>query len=306
MTSSLRALVRPSPRLTRLHRRPALRRAPRPPMTCMAAATGGRPEPDPFMVRSQIVIENPILDAPYEAPARHFRFDDDTGRWVDGAAAPQHHRTRSRQRTPTGSSRPKRHGTPPRTPMLLLSVVSMWGSRQQRADRHAVRQRQPARAFIFLAAGPEVGQVDEGRRVPTCAPPASAPWASAVRTPMNRLLAASVDRSTWVCELTAGDAGSPPVEAPASPSGSLVRRRGAGRAVGRVGAAMTGRRTVGPSLRRAAPGRDATARGLVVGQRVPSVATKRRSLRRRARRWTPQRAPDSGGAPRRLPLSAWR
>ncbi|MGH9245958.1 MAG: hypothetical protein ACRD29_16905, partial [Acidimicrobiales bacterium] len=38
------------------------------------------------MPRPQIVIENPILNAPYEAPARHFRFDDDgiTDEVVDG------------------------------------------------------------------------------------------------------------------------------------------------------------------------------------------------------------------------------
>jgi len=29
------------------------------------------------MPRPQIVIENPILNSPYEAPTRHFRFDDE-------------------------------------------------------------------------------------------------------------------------------------------------------------------------------------------------------------------------------------
>lgn len=29
------------------------------------------------MPRSQIVIENPILNPPFEEPSRHFRFDDD-------------------------------------------------------------------------------------------------------------------------------------------------------------------------------------------------------------------------------------
>ncbi len=29
------------------------------------------------MTRPQIVIENPILNAPFDAPARHFRFDDE-------------------------------------------------------------------------------------------------------------------------------------------------------------------------------------------------------------------------------------
>ena len=38
------------------------------------------------MTRPQIVIENPILNAPYEVPARHFRFDDEgiTDDVVDG------------------------------------------------------------------------------------------------------------------------------------------------------------------------------------------------------------------------------
>jgi len=29
------------------------------------------------MTRPQIVIENPILNGPYDAPTRHFRFDDE-------------------------------------------------------------------------------------------------------------------------------------------------------------------------------------------------------------------------------------
>jgi type III restriction enzyme len=38
------------------------------------------------MVRPQIVIENPILNPPFDAPSRHFRFDDDgiTDEVVDG------------------------------------------------------------------------------------------------------------------------------------------------------------------------------------------------------------------------------
>jgi hypothetical protein len=32
------------------------------------------------MGRPQIVIENPILNSPFTAPGRHFRFDDE-GRW---------------------------------------------------------------------------------------------------------------------------------------------------------------------------------------------------------------------------------
>ena len=29
------------------------------------------------MVRRQVVIENPILNSPYEAPSRHWKFTDD-------------------------------------------------------------------------------------------------------------------------------------------------------------------------------------------------------------------------------------
>ena len=38
------------------------------------------------MTRPQIVIESPILNAPFDAPVRHFRFDDEgiTDEIVDG------------------------------------------------------------------------------------------------------------------------------------------------------------------------------------------------------------------------------
>src|SRR5688572_23519768 len=44
------------------------------------------PYPGPAVARDQVVIENPILNRPFAAPERHFRFDDEgiTDEIVDG------------------------------------------------------------------------------------------------------------------------------------------------------------------------------------------------------------------------------